>query len=163
MSDIIQENPQNTSLVNIRPEIINLDSNLNSLPNKGVDRLIEKFDRMIDIEKQPSIKDDKNNFTPPLKQGQIVFVNFIGQGTVLNGKHFGIVWYVQPKEGQVVVLPMTSKKKANQNLFDLGPIQGLQSSINVVLFHQPITVSRKSITIWTKKLTIDQEKENLSL
>lgn len=142
---------------NISQQIANIENQLQAklsalTPQKKLE-ILEKFDLMTEIESNEDItKNEHGHFQPPLKKGQVVQVKFVGQGTVLNGKHFAIVWYVQPKEGQVVVLPMTSKKKANQGIFDLGPIEFLRSRINVVLFQQPQTVPRESIHIWTKRV-----------
>jgi hypothetical protein len=142
---------------NISQQITNiknqLQNKLRSLAPEKILGILEKFNLMAEIESNEDItKNEQGHFQPPLKKGQVVQVKFVGQGTVLNGKHFAIVWYVQPKEGQVVVLPMTSKKKANQGIFDLGPIEVLKSPINVVLFQQPQTVPRESIHIWTKRI-----------
>ncbi|EMI11256.1 hypothetical protein [Anoxybacillus gonensis] len=142
---------------NISQQITNiknqLQNKLRSLAPEKILGILEKFNLMAEIESNEDItKNEQGHFQPPLKKGQVVQVKFVGQGTVLNGKHFAIVWYVQPKEGQVVVLPMTSKKKVNQGIFDLGPIEVLKSPINVVLFQQPQTVPRESIHIWTKRI-----------
>ncbi|WP_046181051.1 hypothetical protein [Domibacillus tundrae] len=126
---------------------------IKDLSEEKAEALLKRFRLMCDVEKNDEVEQDAATkiFTPPLKKGQVVQAKFVGQGTALNGKHFALIWNVNPKEGQVVVLPMSSKIKRNQGMFNLGPISGLRSPVNLVLFQQSHVVPRESIHIWTRR------------
>lgn len=126
-----------------------LQSRVASLADGLRTRLVNRFHRIVDIETTRTIKDSQNRFDPILTKGQIVKVKFVGTGAVIDGPHFAIVWSAFPKSDHIVVLPMTSQPSSPE--YDLGPIEGLHSSVNVVKPTQPQSVSRKGIEAWYKK------------
>lgn len=121
--------------------------------------VIDKFKLILVNENDETVsKDDNGNYQPSLVQGQIVQVRFVGQGNTVDGKHFAIVYDVSPRVGHVTVLPMTSQPVNSFYNFDLGLIEGLSKSVNVVKFNQVQTVARDAIHIWNK--TVQDENGN---
>ena len=105
---------------------------------------MSQFDRMIDIESNRVAKDASGCY-PYLERGQVVHVKFVGQGTVLDGPHYAIIWDAFPTNEHVVVLPLTSKSREGKNQYDLGNVFGLVGN-SVVKANQPQSISRKNLT-----------------
>jgi hypothetical protein len=127
-----------------------IETKLKALSTLKQQDILNKFDRLLKSEKKESKTNAQGLFSPTLKHGQVVLVDFVGVGTVLNDQHFAIVWNPVATLGQVQVIPMSSKGDSQH---DIGEIDGLREKHNYILYHQVQNVSRKSIRVWknTKK------------
>jgi hypothetical protein len=110
-----------------------------------------QFFRIVNTEKNNLQKDQSDNFVPFLEKGQVIKVNFVGLGTVIDRSHYAVVWDAHPTNEHTVVIPLTSKVRAGKGYFEIGPIDGLEAASHVIKSNQPQSISRKSIQIWTKK------------
>ncbi|KIV58374.1 hypothetical protein AM501_28560 [Aneurinibacillus migulanus] len=131
-----------------------LEEKLKKVSNDLKPKLIDQYYRIIDIETNKVVRLDTGVFDQPLKKGQIIRVNFVGQGDVLNDWHFCIVWDVHLKAGHVVIIPLTSKKRDSFDKRNIGIIEGLNKRgaevESLVKVNQIQSISRKSIHIMTK-------------
>jgi len=119
--------------------------------------LVRRFHRIVNIE-QRTLTQDKTTkeFSPLLTKGQVVDCDFVGQGTVLDKRHFCVVWAADRKTEHIVVIPLTSKNRSGIAApFSLGIIEGLDETgdekDSIAKVNQPQSISRKSVHILTKK------------
>lgn len=128
----------------------NLIDMVKLLPMATITKLLDQFRRMVEIEARGLETDTGGRYTPTLVAGQVVKVNFIGLGSVMNLPHFAVVWRALPYEPNLVVIPLTSKFKPGQEFYNLGQIDGLPERDSIVVANQPQTVSRKSVRVCRK-------------
>lgn len=137
-------------------------------------KVMDQYARLVEVEliDVPTVKDKTTNadtgvYEQPLKKGQVVHVNLIGTGYVLNAPHYAIVWDCHPKAGTVGIIPLTSKKGTTPHKAEIGLIEGIEMKRGVqvdsiVLIGQFTTVSRKAIQIQSKVTAVGSVPVTLS-
>ncbi|MGG0656427.1 hypothetical protein [Rummeliibacillus pycnus] len=114
---------------------------------------LERIQRFVRATAKPNQFQIKNgqqskNFFPFIKNGQFLRMNISGVGGELDDYHYVIVWEVQDRRDQMLVIPTTSFKP-NTTIesgmrFNIGHIDFL-SEETVILLDQITSLSRKKI------------------
>jgi hypothetical protein len=125
---------------------------LDNFTGKIKSTIFSRFQRIIEVEKVVLLKNDKGQFEPLLKKGQLINVEFINQGSVLDENHPAIVWAADKKSEHIIVIPLTSKNGDGRfEKRNLGVINGYNNLQSIVKINQPQSVSRKSVTLIKNK------------
>lgn len=95
------------------------------LPTDKQEKIHDMTTRLADIEAAPVAKNASGEY-PHLRRGQVIYVNFVGSGFMLNGPHFCIVIASEAKSDQVAVMPMTSKSNPVQQNTTWGKLKGYE-------------------------------------
>lgn len=153
--DRVRDLPSTTQTLLIEKFSRNMVEEREGLLNSEIKaRAWDQHARIIEIELNQVTQDPKTKvFAQPLVKGQVVFVNFIGLGQVLDEPHPAIIWDFNSTLGHVVVIPLSSKKKIGFDKSSIGVIKGLNPNPihppkeSLVKIGQMTSVSRKSIKI----------------
>jgi hypothetical protein len=131
---------------------------LTGLLDEVKEKALFQFSRILDIEHKESDWDSTERiYKTAFARHQVVLVNFIGPDRVLDGTHPAIIWDASNKNGHVVVIPLTSKKRDEFSYFDIGFVEGLILDTregpkkSIVLMNQIQSVSRKSVQLFMKE------------
>ncbi|MEK3794759.1 hypothetical protein MKX42_23745 [Paenibacillus sp. FSL R7-0204] len=92
-------------------------------------------------------KNTLSEFKPEVTQNMLIHVDFTGIGGEHDMPHYAIVWNVDPKRDNVLVIPTTSlkeDKKFYTHYFSVGKIDFL-SEETVVMLDQTVSISHKRI------------------
>lgn len=122
--------------------------------------LTQRFHRIITVENKTLRLNKNKQFLPMLIKGQLVNVEFISQGKVLDENHPAIVWAADKKCEHIIVIPLTSKDgEGRYEKRNLGKIKGYNELESIVKINQPHSVSRKSVA--PIKQEVDGKLENV--
>lgn len=146
LSKVISE-PTSRNIIKYISEIP--DCSYNRLRQETRERTLERVQRYTQAaKKRDSLHHSFTKYDPDIHQYQVIKVLFSGIGSELDDEHYAIVWKVEPKSDNIVVIPTNSfkdKKKITATQFDIGTISLLPPVNTLVLLEQTTSISRRRI------------------